>query len=105
MATSLLLAGFVGGIVRGLVGYVKYFTSYKNVKFDWVYFLIIVGISGAVGLTCGWLVSGIVDKAVMNGFYAFIAGYAGGDFIENVYKIILKKPSLFPIPNNFIKIK
>ena len=25
---------------------------------------------------------------------AFIIGYAGGDFIENIYKVIIKKPSL-----------
>jgi hypothetical protein len=27
---------------------------------------------------------------------AFVIGYAGGDFIENLYKIILKKPTIFP---------
>ena len=27
---------------------------------------------------------------------AFIIGYAGGDFLENIYKIIVKKPSLYP---------
>jgi hypothetical protein len=26
---------------------------------------------------------------------AFIIGYAGGDFIENIYKIIIKKSSLY----------
>ncbi|MBI4121545.1 MAG: hypothetical protein HY470_01135, partial [Candidatus Ryanbacteria bacterium] len=26
---------------------------------------------------------------------AFIIGYAGGDFIENVYKIIIGKPSVY----------
>jgi len=30
---------------------------------------------------------------------AFIIGYAGGDFLENVYKIILKKPSLYKLPD------
>jgi hypothetical protein len=29
---------------------------------------------------------------------AFIVGYAGGDFLENIYKIILKKPSLYSFP-------
>jgi len=27
---------------------------------------------------------------------SFIIGYAGGDFIENIYKIIIKKSSLYP---------
>ena len=26
---------------------------------------------------------------------AFVIGYAGGDFIENVYKIIIKKSNLY----------
>jgi hypothetical protein len=26
---------------------------------------------------------------------AFVVGYAGGDFLENVYKIIVKKSSLY----------
>jgi len=27
---------------------------------------------------------------------ALIIGYAGGDFIENIYKIIVKKSSIYP---------
>ena len=34
---------------------------------------------------------------------AFIVGYAGGDFLENVYKIIIKKPSLYSFPEDLIK--
>ena len=30
---------------------------------------------------------------------AFIVGYAGGDLLENIYKIVLKKPSLYEIAN------
>lgn len=26
---------------------------------------------------------------------AFVIGYAGGDFIENIYKIIIKKSSIY----------
>jgi len=34
---------------------------------------------------------------------AFVTGYAGGDFLENVYKIIIKKPSLYSFPEDLIK--
>ena len=34
---------------------------------------------------------------------AFIIGYAGGDFLENVYKIIIKKPSLYSFPEDLLK--
>ena len=60
-----------------------------------------VGLSGLVGLAAGWVVKGVMDEEVLSeiiNVYAFIAGYAGGDFIENAFKIILKKPSLYPLP-------
>ena len=34
---------------------------------------------------------------------AFVIGYTGGDFLENVYKIIIKKPSLYSFPKDLIK--
>jgi len=102
MNYSLLVAGFAGGVVRGLVGFIKYQYSYKNVGFKWWYFLMMVGLSGLVGLAAGWLASGFVSRdtalAQISNFYAFIAGYAGGDFIENAYKILANKTSLYPLP-------
>ncbi len=100
MDYAILLAGFAGGIIRGLVGYVKYVSSYKNVIFKWPYFLSMTIGSGIIGLAAGWLVKGVVEQdgtLEVTNFYAFIAGYAGGDFIENVYKIITKKSSLYSL--------
>jgi len=97
MTTQLLLAGFCGGSIRGLVGFVKYQYSYKNVPFKLGYFLIMIFISGLIGLSAGWIVSGIFDLGNAGPFYAFLAGYAGGDFIENAFKIVLKKPFLYKI--------
>ena len=31
---SILIFGALGGVARGLVGYVKYFFSYKDVRFS-----------------------------------------------------------------------
>jgi hypothetical protein len=103
MDMQILLAGFGGGIIRGLVGYIKYQTSYKNVPFKLWYFLSLVIASGIIGLAAGWLVKGVVEMdgtLEITNFYAFIAGYAGGDFIENIYKIIAKKQSLYSISKN-----
>ena len=36
---SILIAGFGGGVVRGLVGFIEHQFSYKNVKFQLPYFL------------------------------------------------------------------
>ncbi|PIR92818.1 hypothetical protein COT99_04095 [Candidatus Falkowbacteria bacterium CG10_big_fil_rev_8_21_14_0_10_43_10] len=92
MNYPILIAGFAGGMVRGLVGFIKHQYSYKNVSFDLYYFLGMMFLSGVVGL----LVAAAFDG---NAVFAFIVGYAGGDFVENVYKIIAKKPSLYKIPN------
>lgn len=97
-----LIGGFSGGIVRGLVGFVKHHFAYKNVKFELYYFLAMVGITGVVGLTVSWAVSqsglDILGVTAMNPGIAFIVGYAGGDFIENIYKILAKKDSLYSLP-------
>jgi uncharacterized membrane protein YjgN (DUF898 family) len=99
MNVMYLVTGLLGGVVRGLVGYVKYLTSYKGVKFDWKYFALMAVLSGMVGAIAGWVFNGIMEPGAMNQFYAFLAGYAGGDFMENALKIVFKKPTLFKIPD------
>ena len=93
----ILIAGFGGGLIRGLVGFIKHQFSYKNVGFNWSYFLGMSFISGITGLlitlsvkSLGFTIDGIFDPAM-----GFIVGYAGGDFIENVYKILIKQSSIY----------
>jgi len=92
------MAGFGGGVIRGLVGFIKHQYAYKKVGFNLPYFLGMMILSGIIGL-----LAAVVTKELGITFLgldyitpaiAFIVGYAGGDFIENLYKIILKKPSL-----------
>lgn len=95
----ILLLGALGGVARGLAGFIKYYTSYKNVPFSWRYFLFTVGVSAAVGLGAAWTLksSGISFEGItINPAIAFMFGYAGGDVLENVYKILVKKPILGP---------
>lgn len=94
---GILVAGFGGGVVRGLVGFVKNQFSFKKVGFDLPYFLGMMFISGIIGL----LAAAATEKLGITIFglfftpaIAFIAGYAGGDFIENLYKIIFKNTIL-----------
>lgn len=98
MNLTFVLMGLLGGLVRGLVGYTKYLTSYKGVKFNWMYFAVTVGISGLVGGISGWIFNGIMADLAMNNFYSFIAGYAGGDFLENSFRVIFKQPTVFKLP-------
>jgi len=89
----LIVAGFFGGVVRGLVGFVKHQFSYKNGGFDWKYFLGMSFISGVIGLMAAISIKEVgftVDSAFTPAL-SFIIGYAGGDFLENIYKIIAGK--------------
>jgi len=89
----LIVAGFFGGVVRGFVGFVKHQFSYRNVGFDWKYFLGMSFISGVIGLMAAISIKEVgftVDSAFTPAL-SFIIGYAGGDFLENIYKIIAGK--------------
>ena len=95
---AIAAAGFVGGAVRGLVGFIKHQRSYKNVQFDLRYFVGMTFVSGGIGLLAATVTKelGLTFLGVdyVTPAISFIIGYAGGDFLENVYKVILKKPSL-----------
>jgi len=91
----ILIAGFGGGVVRGLVGFIKHQYSYKNVGFNLPYFLAMSFISGVVGVLTAATAKEL-GMAEFSPALALVVGYAGGDFIENIYKIIVKKTSLYP---------
>jgi len=95
---SLLADGFGGGMARGLLGYIKHQYSYKNVGFNVPYFLVMAFISGAVGVmtavavsNAGFFIEGV--EYVSPGL-AFIIGYAGGDILEGIYKVVINSISL-----------
>jgi len=99
MYIYILIAGFGGGAVRGLTGFVKHQYAYKNVKFEFPYFLMMMFLSGIIGLLSaiaikelGFTLFGSYSPAL-----AFVIGYAGGDFLENIYKIITKKSNIYNI--------
>jgi len=99
---TILLCGFVGGVMRGLVGYIKYRSSYKNISFKTGYFLFSVAVSGLVGLLAAWVSQDLGIKflglSVITPALAVIIGYAGGDFMENIFKILTGKTSLYELP-------
>lgn len=104
MYIAIIIAGFGGGVVRGLVGFIKHQFSYKNVKFQLPYFIGMMFVSGAVGLLAALAIKETGIKFLgASGFppaLSFIIGYAGGDFLENIYKIIIKKSSLYSEEDN-----
>jgi hypothetical protein len=94
----ILIAGFIGGVIRGLVGFIKHQFAYKNVPFKIPYFFSMAFLSGIIGLLAVVSIKeiGFTFAEGFNPALSFIIGYAGGDFIENIYKIIIKKSSLYP---------
>ena len=75
-----LLSGFVGGIIRGLMGFVKNKTIEKANHFKPEYFLITIAISGIVGA-----VAGILADTEWQG--SLFAGYAGTPFFSKPLQI------------------
>jgi len=94
----LFVAGFFGGVARGVVGFLKHQFAYKNVPFNLSYFFLVAFLSGTVGMVTAAAIKelGLTYEGFFSPALGFIVGYAGGDFIENIYKIIIKKSSLYP---------
>ncbi len=97
--TSFIIAGVIGGLLRGGLGVAKYSLSYKDVNLRPWYFGGTVALSGLLGGVAAWVTHDLglaflgVEK--LSPVIALIIGYAGGDFIENIAKILFKKTSLF----------
>jgi len=82
---SSILFGILGGLVRVLVGIVKYFEKNKqNQKIRFLY----LGFSLLVAAVVGRIAGAIANH---DWRLAIIAGYAGTDFLEGLYKIKQKQ--------------
>jgi hypothetical protein len=65
------------------------------VGFNTPYFFTMMFLSGLIGVLTAAAVKELGQQVLSIAFssaVAFVAGYAGGDFLENLYKIIIKKP-------------
>lgn len=89
MAETLLfifLAGFLGGIIRGLIGITKYINATpskrRKIRKDWIILSLLS--SGGMGLMAGVFIAEDIK-------FALVAGYAGTDFLESLFKIKMKK--------------
>jgi uncharacterized membrane protein len=78
---SSILFGILGGFVCALVGIVKYFEKNKqNQKIRFLYLGFLLFVAALVGGIAGAIANHDWRLAV-------IAGYAGTDFLEGLYKI------------------
>jgi len=83
---EIFIAGFLGGMIRGLLGITKYLTAApsRKRKIKNTYLLLTLLSSGGMGLLAGVFIADDVK-------FALLAGYAGTDFIENLFKIKMRK--------------
>lgn len=79
------LAGGMGGLVRGIVGVTKAQTFNPDTfKFQWKYFTVTIVVSMIVGQLAGLIAN--ADWRM-----SLLAGYAGSDFLESMYKLSFSK--------------
>ncbi len=80
-----IVSGLIGGLIRAVVGITKdkSFTPDKF-KFQWQYFAVSLLVASIIGITSGIIADG--DWRI-----SFLAGYAGTDFLENLYKLKFKE--------------
>jgi hypothetical protein len=81
----IFIAGFMGGVIRGLVGITKYINATpsrkRKVRTEWIVLSLLS--SGGMGLLAGVFIANDIK-------FALVAGYAGTDFIESLFKIKMK---------------
>lgn len=97
----ILGAGFLGGVVRGLVGFIKHQQSYKDVPFKPLYFSSMMAVSGLIGLLAAYVTTDLgitfLGLETISPAVAIIIGYAGGDLLENIFKIAIKSPTIYSL--------
>lgn len=74
------LGGFLGGLIRGTVGLLKWKGRPRGGKFRMYYLLATIIASGMIGIFASIFVEGDFR-------FSLLAGYAGTDFIESIYKL------------------
>lgn len=80
---QLTLFGFFGGLIRSIVGLLKHKVFIGKEKFKKGKFLFTLIASGLIGMFCSLLMIGDFR-------FALLAGYAGTDLIQGVYKLTKK---------------
>lgn len=85
---EIFIAGFLGGLIRGLLGVAKEIRSSPTRKkvLRSEYIAITLLASGGLGLLVGVFIAEDVR-------FALLAGYAGTDFLESLFKIKMGKKS------------
>ncbi|MBI2574079.1 MAG: hypothetical protein HYV78_01655 [Candidatus Wildermuthbacteria bacterium] len=88
---TIFFAGFLGGAVRGFVGFLKYKNFAIGPSFRLSRFLLMACISGLAGVGASYAGFSLGSALFSNPAVSFVLGYAGGDFLESAYRILRDK--------------
>lgn len=75
-----LLAGFAGGLLRGILGIAKDLVTKKDVTINWLWFGITIAVAGIIGVITASFFSDDLRIAALG-------GYSGSDLIEGIFKL------------------
>lgn len=78
---AIILGGLLGGLLRGLLGIAKSLVTKKEETINYPYFLLFLAVSVVIGV--------IAASLWPEGDFriALLAGYAGSDFLEGLFKL------------------
>lgn len=77
-----IISGLIGGLIRAIVGITKDQTfTPEKFKMRWGYLATTMFVAALVGVVSGIIANG-TDWRI-----SLLAGYAGTDFLENLYKL------------------
>ena len=77
---GILLGGLFGGVLRGLLGISKTLMTKKEESINYQWFFLNITVAAVIGLLAATMMGG--DFRI-----ALLAGYAGSDLLEGLFKI------------------
>ena len=84
---SIILGGLIGGLLRGLMGIAKTLVTKKETSINYSQFFVSISVAMAIGIIAATFMGGGFEIALL-------AGYAGSDLLEGLFKLKFKDPQI-----------
>jgi fluoride ion exporter CrcB/FEX len=81
---SIIAGGIVGGALRGVMGIAKTLVTKKEDKINYGWFFVSIAVAMAIGVIAATFMGGGFEVALL-------AGYAGSDVLEGLFKLKFKE--------------
>lgn len=81
---QIILGGLIGGALRGVIGISKTLVTKKEDKINYGWFFVSICVAMAIGVIAATFMGGGLQVALL-------AGYAGSDLLESLFKLKFKE--------------